>query len=381
MRGPLPRYRALVETGALHDDPRQEAAAARLQQLEDELSSPRGLLGFLAPPTPPKGVYLWGPVGRGKSLLMDIFFNNSSAAPKRRVHFHEFMAETHARIAEFRALDEKERKRRRGVNAKAPDDPMPPVAADIAREAHLLCFDEFQVTDIADAMILGRLFDALFAERVVVVATSNRHPDDLYTDGINRQLFLPFIAELKARLDIVELDAARDYRLARLSGAPVYYAPLGPDADRAMDAAWAGIICGAQERQESLRVAGRSVRVPRAARDAARYDFKELCAEALGASDFIAIARHYSTVFVDRIPRMTAAMRNEAKRFATLIDALYETRTKLVCSADGEPSELYPAGDGAFEFERTASRLMEMRSQSYLAAERPVRSAPAGQPA
>jgi cell division protein ZapE len=372
MRGPLPRYRALVEAGLLADDPRQEAVAAHLQQLENDLACARPTLPFLSRRTTPKGVYLWGPVGRGKSLLMDIFFNNSRVLPKRRAHFHEFMAETHARIAEFRALDEKARKRRPGVNLKAPDDPMPPVAAALAREARLLCFDEFQVTDIADAMILGRLFDALFDEGVTIVATSNRRPDDLYKDGLNRQLFLPFIAELKARLAVVELAAACDYRLARLSGAPVYYSPLGDDADRAMDAAWEGIICGAQEREDTLEVGGRELVVPRAARDAARFSFEDLCVKPLGASDYLAIARHYGTVFVDRIPVMNVAMRNEAKRFATLIDALYEARAKLVCSAASEPQTLYVAGDGAFEFERTASRLMEMRSQSYLAAERAI---------
>jgi cell division protein ZapE len=379
MRGPLPRYRALAETGALDFDPRQEEAAARLQRLEEALAQGRGLLSFLSGRPQPRGVYVWGAVGRGKSLLMDIFFNNSAASPKRRVHFHEFMAETHARIAAFRALDDKARKRRAGLNRQAPDDPMPPVAHDIAREAKLLCFDEFQVTDIADAMILGRLFEALFARGVVIVATSNRHPDDLYAGGLNRQLFLPFIDTLKARLDIVELAAARDYRLARLTGAPVYYSPLGPEATRAMDAAWTRLSSGAREREERIEVTGRSVRIPRVARDAARFDFETLCGTALGASDYLAIARRYGAVFIDDVPVMSAARRDAAKRLATLIDALYETRTKLVCSADGEPSELYREGDGAFEFERTASRLMEMRSASYLGAEHEIKTAAATQ--
>ncbi|MGE0408716.1 MAG: cell division protein ZapE, partial [Amphiplicatus sp.] len=253
MRGPLPRYRALVEAGALDGDPAQEAAAERLQRLEEDLAR-RG--GFFGRRGRPRGVYLWGAVGRGKSLLMDIFFNNSHVARKRRVHFHEFMAETHERIARFRALDDRAKRRHPG-SAKSPGDPMPPVAHDIAAKGRLLCFDEFQVNDVADAMILGRLFEALFARGVAIVATSNRHPDDLYKDGLNRQLFLPFIDMLKTRLDVVELAAARDYRLARLAGAPVYYAPLGPGADAAMDAAWARFISDATEREEVIEVKGR----------------------------------------------------------------------------------------------------------------------------
>jgi cell division protein ZapE len=377
MRGPLQRYRTLAEAGALDEDPAQLAAAARLQQLEDELARRRarlfGLLGANGPP--PKGVYLWGAVGRGKSLLMDIFFNNSSTAPKRRVHFHEFMAETHDRIARFRASDDREKKRYRGVNPKTPDDPMPPVAHEIAENAMLFCFDEFQVNDVADAMILGRLFDALFARGVVIVATANRHPDARYQDGLNRQLFLPFIDMLKSRLDIVELQAARDYRLARLAGAPVYYAPLGPAAEAAMDNAWMRLICGASEHEDRIDIKGRILVAPRVARDAARFDFSELCAAALGASDYLAIARRYGTIFIDCIPAMGPAMRNEAKRFVILIDALYETRTKVVCSAGGEPGELYLAGDGAFDFQRTASRLMEMRSAAYLGAEHGIKTA------
>lgn len=372
MKGPLKRYNDLVAAGALEADPAQEAAARRLQALEDALARDRrGFFGvnWRNRRAQPKGVYLWGDVGRGKSLLMDIFFNNSKQRPKRRVHFHEFMAETHERIARWRALPENEKRRHKRLNRKSVDDPMPPVGYDIARRARLLCFDEFHVADIADAMILGRLFDALFAEGVIVVATSNRHPDDLYKDGLNRQLFLPFIETMKSRLDIVELSAARDYRLAQLSGAPVYHCPLGPDADAAMDAAWNRFICGAQERSCKIEIKGRTLTIPRAARGAARFDFRDLCERPLGAGDFLAIARHYDTVFLDHIPQMDAAMRNEAKRFVLLIDALYEMKTKLVCSAEAEPDMLRPTGEIAFEFARTASRLMEMRSQAYLAAE------------
>lgn len=371
MRGPLHRYRRLTEEGTLNADPAQVEVAARLQALEDALAAPRRLSCrlFLQKQPRPKGVYLWGAVGRGKSLLMDIFFNNSAAAPKRRVHFHEFMAETQGRIAAWRAADEAARRRHPGLNRDALDDPMPPVARDIAKAARLLCFDEFQVTDIADAMVLKRLFEALFAKGVVMVATSNRHPDDLYKDGLNRQLFLPFIALLKEQLDVVELRASRDYRLEQLAGARVYHAPLGSEADAAMDHAWTRLIAGAAERAEALEVMGRSVPIPRVARDAARFTFDQLCRAALGPSDYLAVAARYGTVFLDRIPHMSAADRNEAKRFVTLIDALYEAKTKLVCSAAAAPFDLYPAGDGAFEFARTASRLVEMQSEAYLTAE------------
>lgn len=371
MRGPLPRYLELVESGALARDPAQEDAASRLQALSEALTArpAGGFPLFRSRPAPLKGIYIWGAVGRGKSLLMDIFFNNTAARSKRRVHFHEFMAETHDRIARWRALDEKSKRRRRRTRKFSLDDPMPPVAADIAAGAKLLCFDEFQVTDIADAMILGRLFEALFSEGVVIVSTSNRRPDDLYKDGLNRQLFLPFIAMLKSRLDVVELDAERDYRLDRLSGAPVYYSPLGPEADAAMDRAWTAMIAGAQEHSETLTVKGREIAAPRCARGLARFHFDELCARPLGAADYLAIVRRYGAIFIDHIPQMGPEKRDEAKRFVTLIDAVYESRTKLVCSAAAAPGDLYPKGDGAFEFERTASRLFEMQSREYLGAE------------
>jgi cell division protein ZapE len=374
MKGPLSRYSDLVAAGALADDPAQRGAAARLQQLSEALAAPdrRRFAFFGRRRATPRGVYLWGDVGRGKSLLMDIFFNNTDIAKKRRVHFHEFMAETHERIAAWRAADEKTRRRHRNANPKSLDDPIPPVAADIAEAAGLLCFDEFQVTDIADAMLLQRLFEALLAKDVIVVATSNRRPDDLYKDGLNRQLFLPFIDLLKSRFDVIHLDAREDYRLGRLSGAPVYHTPLGPEADAALDRAWTAMIAGARETPETIIVKGRAVTAPRTARGLARFSFADLCEAPLGAGDYLAIARRYSTVFIDRIPRLAPEQRNEAKRFVTLIDALYEARVKLVCSADAAPRSIYAAGDGAFEFERTASRLVEMQSADYLAAEHAV---------
>lgn len=369
-RGPGPRYQALIQAEALSADPAQAEAADRLQTLSTALMAWGRRNRFFARPTPPKGLYLWGAVGRGKTLLMDLFFNNTDFAEKRRVHFHEFMSDVHERIAAWRASDEKTKRRHRAVNRHAPDDPLPPIAYDVARKARLLCFDEFHVVDIADAMILGRLFEALFKQGVVIVATSNRAPDDLYKDGLNRQLFLPFIDMLKTRLDVFELAAAKDYRLAKLENAPVYYHPLGPDADNAMNAAWKNIISGAAEKTDTLHVKGRILTAPRTARGAARFDFTELCERPLGAEDYMALVRRFDTLFIDRIPVMGADMRNEAKRFSTLIDMVYDSRTKLVCSAAGEPDDLYPAGDGAFEFERTASRLMEMRSAAYLAADR-----------
>lgn len=373
-KGPRPRYEALLDTGALSPDPAQEEAADRLQALHDALQSysgpnARGFKSwFGAKQTPPRGLYLWGGVGRGKTLLMDLFFNNTSFKKKRRVHFHEFMGDAHERIAEWRAKSEAEKKKHKAYDRGAPDDPMPPVAHDLAEDALLLCFDEFHVTDIADAMILGRLFTALFERGVVIVATSNRAPDDLYKDGLNRQLFLPFIDLLKSKLDIFEMRSARDYRLEKLSAAPVYLTPLGPDADKAMDLAWENMISGAHVRREEIQMKGRKLVVPRAARGAARFEFTDLCEKPLGAADYLALARRYGALFLGHIPVMGPDMRNEAKRFSTLIDTLYDAKVKLVCSAAAEPGALYVDGHGAFEFERTASRLMEMRTADYLAA-------------
>jgi len=303
----------------------------------------------------PRGLYVWGPVGRGKSLLMDIFFEAAPMTKKRRAHFHEFMQAQHALLRAARARHSGEQ-----------DDLIVAAAKAIAADTQLLCFDEVQVTDIADAMLLGRLFEKLFAADVVVVATSNRAPDELYKNGINRQLFLPFIAMIKARLDVVALDGPRDYRLERLMSAPVYYSPLGPAALAAMDEAWVRLTLGAQAHAVTLDVQGRKLVVDRQAAGVARMSFAELCQRPLGAGDYLEIAERFHTVLIEDTPRLTPAMREEAARFRTLIDALYEAKTKLVMSAEAEPSGLYPAGDQSFEFERTASRLMEMRSHAYL---------------
>ena len=310
----------------------------------------------------PRGLYLWGPVGRGKSLLLDLFFESAEIKPKRRVHFHEFMRTQHDFM-----------RRARAAQQSGQDELIARAARAVAAQARLLCFDEVQVTDIADAMILGRLFEQLFALDVVIVATSNRAPDDLYKNGINRQLFMPFIALLKENLSILHLDGPHDYRLAHLQAAPVYYAPLGPASDDAMNAAWLRLTHGAAPMPVALEVNGRALQVERQAAGVARFTFEELCARPLGPSDFLEIAERFHTLLLENVPRMSGAMREEAARFRTLIDALYEAKAKLIMSAEAQPFELYTMGDQSFEFERTASRLMEMRSNAYLAL--PVRDA------
>jgi cell division protein ZapE len=323
--------------------------------------------GWFSKAETPKGVYLCGDVGRGKSMLMDLFFESVDVTPKRRVHFNAFMTETHERIHQWRRLSPRERVVRPEFVAGAGDDPIAPVAKTVAREARLLCFDEFQVTDVADAMILGRLFERLFSFGVVMVLTSNTAPDRLYEGGLNRQLFLPFIGLIKQRLDVVTLNGPKDYRLESLSRVPVYLTPLGPGADAAMDAAWRRVTGTAQGERATLSVQGRELVVPKAAKGAARFTFEELCARPLGAADYLALARTYHTLFLDRIPLLTPAMSNDARRFTLLIDTLYDEQVKLVCSAAGNPDELYATGENADAFRRAASRLMEMQSADYLA--------------
>ncbi|QKV19949.1 cell division protein ZapE [Oricola thermophila] len=365
------RYDALVSEGRLDPDPAQEALASRLDVLNEEIGSLRlaaksSSLGWLFARRAPKanavrGLYVHGEVGRGKTMLMDLFFAACPAKRKRRAHFHDFMADVHDRIAAHR------RALKQGT-VKG-DDPIPPVAKALADESRVLCFDEFSVTDIADAMILSRLFSALFSHGVVLVATSNVAPDDLYRDGLNRGLFTPFIDVLKAHADVVSLDADRDYRLDRLSRTPLYVSPLGETADRAIDEVWQRLTGGVPAHRELIEVKGREIVVPAAAMGAARFDFPDLCEQPLGARDYLAIARNYHTVFVERVPVLHDSRRNEAKRFINLVDALYDNRIRLVVSAEAEPRDLYrgKTGNEVFEFERTASRLIEMRSEAWVA--------------
>ena len=368
------RYGALVARREIEDDPHQRKAAERLDRLNAELAERRlarksSALGWLfakrraeAPVT--RGVYLWGGVGRGKTMLMDLFFDLSPVRRKRRAHFHAFMTDVHERIHAHRMALKEGRTRQ--------DDPIPPVAGALAAEAGLLCFDEFHVVDIADAMILGRLFTQLFARGVVLVATSNVVPADLYRDGLNRALFMPFIELLHRHVDVLELDARKDYRLDKLAAAPTWYNPLGPVSDHAMDEAWDRLTNHSRGERDSLLVKGRVLTIPAHAHGVARFSFAELCAQPLGAEDYLALARRFHTLMIDGIPAMDLSKRNEAKRFITLIDALYDAGTKLIASADAEPEALYTGSSGneAFAFERTASRLIDMRSQDYLSAPR-----------
>ncbi|HEX8233856.1 MAG TPA: cell division protein ZapE [Caulobacteraceae bacterium] len=360
-------YRRRVASGELQPDPAQDAALEVLARLEAELNGAgeSSLFSVFKRPKALRGVYLWGPVGRGKSMLMDLFFDCAPVERKLRVHFHAFMAEVHALIHAWRTGDACARKARFGRTKG--DDPIPPVAELTAGRARLLCFDEFQVADIADAMILGRLFEALFAQGVTVVATSNRPPDDLYKDGLNRQLFLPFIGLLKDRLEVVRLAGPRDYRLDRLRSERVYFSPATPECRAAFDRLWRSQLDGAEETGATIEVQGRKLRFPRAAGGLLRASFADLCAQPLGPGDYLALAAAFHTVFLEDVPRLGPEQRNEAKRFVTLVDTLYEASATLIILAETEPNALYPSGSGAFEFERTASRLHEMRSSEYLA--------------
>jgi len=364
-------YRARVAAGDLRTDPAQEAAVRALSRLESELvaiGDPSFVAQLFKKTARPKGVYLWGPVGRGKSMLMDLFFAAAPIEKKRRVHFQAFMAETHALVAHWRNGDTAERRALFGQTRG--DDPIAPVAQLIAARARLFCFDELQVNDIADAMILGRLFEALFERGVVLVATSNRPPDELYKDGLNRQLFLPFIAMLKAETELVRLDGPHDYRLDRLRSAGVYFAPLSAANEIKVEGLWRDLVDGADEAGVTLEVLGRKLRLPHASGGLLKASFASLCATALGPQDYLAIAARFHTVLLEDVPALSAEKRDQARRFINLIDALYEARARLVMLADAEPAALYPKGDEAFDFQRTASRLEEMRSADWLDATR-----------
>jgi cell division protein ZapE len=361
-------YQALVSSGAIEPDAAQAEAAEAFARLEQRLASykpvrKQGLLGrlFTDKNGAPRGLYIYGEVGRGKTMLMDLFFQQSQVAHKRRAHFHEFMAEVHERIYGFR------QNIARGEIADG--DVIALTAASIFDEAWLLCFDEFHVTDIADAMILGRLFAKLFELGTVVVVTSNVAPDDLYKGGLNRALFLPFIAQIEAHMDVLQLNARTDFRLEKLAGVKMWLVPADRDADAALDRAWAKMTGNAKCKPRDISIKGRILHVPCSADGVARFSFAELCEKPLAASDYLRLARDYHTIIVDRIPVMDYDERNAAKRFIALIDTLYDNAVKLMASAAAEPQSLYVAteGDEANEFKRTASRLIEMSSESYLA--------------
>jgi len=359
-------YESLVTKGELEADPAQARAAEALDQLEAGLLTSSRSLPWQRP-REPGGLYLWGGVGAGKTLLMDLFAEAAPDLPTRRVHYHVFMEEMHAFIGQWRTMSDSERRKHpaRARRAKL-DDPIPHAAKSAFLQAELLCLDEMQVTDIADAMLLGRLFEALFERGGTLVVTSNRPPNDLYKDGINRGLFLPFIQRIEETLTVHAIEAGQDYRLRGLQKHGLYMTPLGPDADSAMDQAFRELTKGTKVTSCHLEVAGRVTTINEASAAAARMSFAELCEQPLGAADYLALARRFPTLLIDRIPLMDPENADAASRFRTLIDALYDHRTKLVCSAEAEPDALYASGKLAFEFERTASRLFEMRSEDYL---------------
>ncbi|MDG1431927.1 MAG: cell division protein ZapE [Paracoccaceae bacterium] len=349
MQSLLEIYHARCAAGDLTLDPAQEAALPQLENIRVALSEPVKKGWFKKAPPPPKGLYIWGGVGRGKSMLTDLFVEYCPA-PALRVHFHAFMQEIHEAMHKARAD---------GI-----EDTLKPVAADVARRLKVLAFDEMQITDITDAMIVGRLFELLFEAGVVVITTSNRAPDDLYKNGLNRQLFLPFIELLNQKLVVWELTSPKDYRQDRLSGNPTYFTPINAESRAAIDGVWKDFT-GGQASPLILKVKGRDVLVPQFRNGVARASFFDLCGKLLGAADYLALADAVNVLVLENIPNLSRNNFNEAKRFVTLIDALYEAKVRLICSAASKPETLYVEGEGVFEFERTASRLREMQADDW----------------
>jgi len=355
---PLQAYRALISSGAIDADSAQALAMEKLQLLANRLGSyePPSRTDWFSFFTRkrgevPKGLYMFGGVGRGKTMLMDLFFENVAFESKRRAHFHSFMADIHTRVSQARKSHD--------------GDPLPKVADALADEAALLCFDEFHVTDIADAMILGRLFDRLFERQVIMVATSNVAPTGLYADGLNRALFEPFIETLEDNVEVLYLEARKDYRLEKIAGSPRYFTPADAESTAAMRASWTRLTGTEKGEPTTLSVKGRQLVVPEAADGAAWFRYEDLFEPAYGPNDYLAVAEAFHTVFIQSIPKLSREKRNQARRIVTCIDALYDAHVRLVVSAEAEPHELYPEGDDAFLFERTASRLVEMRSEDY----------------
>ncbi len=364
VESPLSQYREQIATGKMRHDPVQALAVEKLQSLHNALKSyepsegesgwkQRFGLGRRREDSP-QGLYIYGGVGRGKSMLMDMFFDSAPVMEKRRVHFHAFMQEVHTRMAGFRAAEIRV------------DDPIPAVAKAIAKDAVLLCFDELQIKDITDAMIVGRLFEGLFQAGVVMVATSNRPPRDLYKDGLQKEQFDPFIALIESKMDLLELAGRTDYRLEHMRALDIYITPDDAIARGKLEAAFHRLTHGANAHEAVISVQGRKVEIPKASEGIAMLAFDDICGKPLGPADYLEISRRYHTLIIAGIPQMSAQMKDVARRFVTLIDAMYEGHVKLICSSDVEPQALYVQGEGTFEFERTASRLIEMQSESYI---------------
>ena len=354
MAGILAAYERRRDSGAIKPDAAQRPVVAKLDALAEALkaSAPSGLFAKLKkPPPPPKGLYIHGEVGRGKTMVMDLFHDTVDASPKRRIHFHAFMQDVHKRLHDARQSHTQ--------------DAIAPVAKALAKEARLLCLDEMQITDIADAMIVGRLFEGLLAQGTVIVTTSNLAPDQLYRNGLNRQLFLPFIALIKERLDVISLDSPTDYRLGRVKAHETFLTPLSPETDARLQDLWQRLTDTERGKPLDIDLLGRKLHVPQAAAGCARFSFAELCEQPLGPPDYLALAQTFQILFLEHIPALNPDRRNEARRFVLLIDTLYDGKVRLVATSAQAPEHIYPEGDHAFEFGRTVSRLKEMQSASW----------------